>query len=66
MFTPGGEVKRSITVDFPVFDDVVDEASEGFIIVLDADESMTMPDEVAFTNRLRTTLVRIRDDDRKH
>ena len=65
MFTPGGELRRSITVDFPVFDDDVDEAPEGFIIVLDADEPLTMRSEVAFTENLRTTLGRINDDDRK-
>ena len=65
MFTPGGPVSQSINVFFPVFDDAVDEAQEGFIIVLDADEPLTMHSEVAFTRNLRTTLARIKDDDRK-
>ena len=65
MFTPGGPTMQSINVFFPVFDDAVDEAQEGFIIVLDADEPLTMRSEVAFTRSLRTTLARINDDDRK-
>ena len=65
MFTPGGPTMQSQTVDFPVFDDTVDEAREGFIIVLDADEPSTMRSDVAFTRRLRTTLAIIDDDDRK-
>ena len=63
VFTPGGDT--SIPVYFPVLDDAVDEAQEGFIIVLDADEPLTMRSEVAFTRSLRTTLARINDDDRK-
>ena len=50
-------------VDFPVFDDVVDEDPEGFIIVLDVDRSLTNVN-VFFTPNLRTTLGRISDDDR--
>ena len=49
-------------VDFPVFDDVVNEESEGFIIVLDVDRNLTDV-AVAFTPNLRTTLGRINDDD---
>ena len=55
-----GEERR---VDFPVFDDVVDEDPEGFIIVLDVDRHRTDVN-VAFTPNLRTTLGRIIDDDR--
>ena len=65
VFRAGGPVSRSQTVNFPVFDDAVHEAPEGFIIVLDADEPLTMRSQVAFTRNLRTTLVRINDDDRK-
>ena len=50
-------------VDFPVFDDVVDEDPEGFIMVLDVDRNLTDV-AVAFTPNLRTTLGRIKDDDR--
>ena len=50
-------------VDFPVFDDGVDEDPEGFIIVLDVDRNLT-DIAVAFTPNLRTTLGRINDDDR--
>ena len=50
-------------VDFPVFDDVIDEDPEGFIIVLDVDRNLTDV-AVAFTPNLRTTLGRINDDDR--
>ena len=50
-------------VDFPVFDDVVDEDPEGFIIVLDVDRTLTTAN-VSFTSKLRTTLGRIFDDDR--
>ena len=50
-------------VDFPVFDDTVDEDPEGFIIVLDVDSNLTNV-TVAFTPNLRTTLGRINDDDR--
>lgn len=60
---PGGLTSQ--TVDFPVFDDVVDEAPEGFIIVLDADEPLTPSSQVLFTRNLRTTLGRINDDDHK-
>ena len=50
-------------VDFPVFDDVIDEDPEGFIIVLDVDWTLTTA-RVSFTPNLRTTLGRIFDDDR--
>ena len=50
-------------VDFPVFNDAVDEAPEGFIIVLDVDRNLTDV-AVAFTPNLRTTLGRINDEDR--
>ena len=49
--------------DFPVFDDVVDEDPEGFIIVLDIDKALTTT-HVSFTPNLRTTLCRIFDNDR--
>ena len=65
VFRAGGPVSQSQTVNFPVFDDAVDEAPEGFIIVLDADEPLTMRSQVAFTRNLRTTLGRINDNDRK-
>ena len=50
-------------VDFPVFDDVVDEYNaELFIIVLDVDRNLTdVP--VGFIPNLRTTLGTIVDDD---
>ena len=50
-------------VDFPVFDDVVDEDPEGFVIVLDVDRNLTNI-AVAFTPNRRTTLCKISDDDR--
>ena len=56
---PGAERR----VDFPVFDDLVDEDPEGFIIVLDVDRNLTDV-AVVFTPNLRTTLGRISDDDR--
>ena len=59
-----GPARQTEYVDFQVFDDAVDEAEEGFIIVLDADEPTNIS-QVAFTWGLRTTLVRITDDDRK-
>ena len=62
MFRPGGPTSQ--TVNFTVFDDAVDEAQEGFIIVLDADEP-TNSSQVFFTRNLRTTLGRIDDNDRK-
>ena len=65
VFRAGGPVSQSQTVDFPVFDDAVDEVVEGFIIVLDADEPLTMSNQVAFIRNLRTALGRIIDNDRK-
>ena len=65
VFRGQGPVSQSQIVQFPVFDDAVDEAAEGFIIVLDADEPLTMSNQVAFTSNLRTTLGRIIDNDRK-
>ena len=65
VFRAGGPVSQCQTVKFPVFDDTVDEATEGFIIVLDADEPLTMSNQVAFTRNLRTTLGRINDNDRR-
>ena len=50
-------------VDFSVFDDLIDEDPEGFIIVLDVDRNLSDV-AVAFTHNLRTTLGTIRDDDR--
>ena len=64
MFFPANSgVGAEQRVGFPVFDDVVDEDSEGFIIVLDVDRELTNV-AVAFTPNLRTTLGRISDDDR--
>ena len=50
-------------VHFPVYDDIIDEDPEAFIIVLDVDSSTAV--DVAFTTGLRTALGRINDDDRK-
>ena len=62
-FPANSGVGETRHVDFPVFDDVVDEDPEGFIIVLDVDRNLT-DFAVAFTPNLRTTLGRIKDDDR--
>ena len=62
-FPANSSVGAERRVDFPVFDDVVDEDPEGFIIVLDVDSNLTNV-TVAFTPYLRTTLGRINDDDR--
>ena len=61
-FPANSGVGEARHVDFPVFDDVVDEDPEGFIIVLDVDRNLT-DFAVAFTPNLRTTLGRINDDD---
>ena len=64
MFFPANSgVDTQRRVDFPVFDDVVDEDPEGFIIVLDVDRNLTDV-AVTFTPNLRTTLCKINDDDR--
>ena len=62
VFRPGD--CSSQAVNFPVFDDNVDEAAEGFIIVLDTEEP-TKSSQVTFTSGLRTTLGRIYDNNRK-
>ena len=63
VFPANSGVDAERRVDFPVFDDVADEDPEGFIIVLDVDRNLTDV-AVAFTPNLRTTLGRIKDDDR--
>ena len=63
VFPANSGVDAERRVDFPVFDDVADEDPEGFIIVLDVDRNLT-DFAVAFTPNLRTTLGRIKDDDR--
>ena len=63
MFTPGGP--SSQLVQFPVFDDAIDEESEGFIILLDVDEFQTDRGLVFFAECLRVALGRINDNDRK-
>ena len=64
MFFPANSgVGAERRVDFPVFDDVVDEDPEGFIIVLDVDRNLTNVN-VFFTPNLQTTVGRINDDDR--
>ena len=63
VFRPGGPTSQM--VQFPVFDDAVNEAAEGFIIVLDIDEFQTDRSQISFTENLRTTLGRINDNDRK-
>ena len=64
VFRPGGP--SSQMVQFPVFDDTVNEYIEGFIIVLDVDEPQTDSSQVSLNPELRTTLGRINDNDRKH
>ena len=63
LFLAGSGVNAEEYVDFPVFNDAVDEDPEGFIIVLDVDRNLTDV-AVAFTRNLRTTLGRINDEDR--
>ena len=65
IFKAGSKHGASITVDIPVFDDAVDEPLEGFILVLDVDTSRTKSTQVSFNRILRTTLVKIVDNDRK-
>ena len=64
VFRPGGPTSQM--VQFPVFDDVVSEETEGFIIVLDVDEPQTDRNQVLFNAGMRTTLGKINDNDRKH
>ena len=63
VFTPEGPTSQ--TVQFPVFDDSINEETEGFIIVLDIDESKPNRGKIEFEDKLRTTLGRINDNDRK-
>ena len=63
LFPANSGVGAEQRVDFPVFDDHIDEYTEGFIIVLDVDRLQTDVN-VVFTPNLRTTLGRICDDDR--
>lgn len=53
------------SVHIEVFDDHIAEETEGFILVLDVDRNLTDV-VVAFTPNLRTSLVRIYDNDCKH
>ena len=62
-FLPNSGVGAERIVNFPVYDDVIDEDPEGFIIVLNVDSSTAV--DVAFNPELRTALGRINDDDRK-
>ena len=64
-FKAGSRNGASVAVKIPVFDDNTQESTEGFIIVLDADEPLTRSSEVVFTGSLRTALVKIIDNDRK-
>ena len=64
VFRPRGTTSQM--VQFPVFDDAIDEEQEGFIILLDVDESHTDHGSVFFTECLRVALVMIFDNDRKH
>ena len=65
IFKAGSKHGASISVAIPVFDDAADEPLEGFILVLDADTSLTKSTQVSFTRRLRTALVKIVDNDRE-
>ena len=64
-FKAGSRNGASIAVNIPVLDDSIQESTEGFIIVLDVNTSLTWSSQVAFTRNLRTALVKIIDNDRK-
>ena len=64
-FKAGSRNGASIAVNIPVFDDSIQESTEGFIIVLDVNTSLTWSSQVAFARNLRTALVMIIDRDRK-
>ena len=61
-FSPGSAEGSILSVPIDVLDDSIDEYTEGFILVLDVDKSLTVAD-VAFTPSKRTVLVKIYDND---
>ena len=66
VFKAGSRNGASISVNIPVIDDDIQETQEGFIILLDVNESHTSRSQVALNLDQRTALGRIFDNDRKH
>ena len=60
---PAGQRVEDITVDIPIIDDDIDEADEGFIILLEVVDPAVAP-SVDLSTR-NTTLGRIDDNDSK-
>ena len=62
---PPSEFLMEQTISIPFNDDDINEASEGYFIVMTISES-NVEDDVEFLSGQNVTIIRINDDDGKH